>query len=78
MVLDFFRTRKDGGAKIVFDLNVRAESYGYEGERRRAMEEMISLSDIVLGSGREEFCQVTGREEIRTSLPSPSMKAIRN
>ena len=29
------------------------------------MEEMISLSDIVLGSGREEFCQVTGREEIR-------------
>lgn len=64
-VLDFFRARKDGGAKIVFDLNVRAESYGYEGERRRAMEEMISLSDIVLGSGREEFCQVTGREEIR-------------
>ena len=64
-VLDFFRVRKDGGARIVFDLNVRAESYGYEGERRRAMEEMISLSDIVLGSGREEFCQVTGREEIR-------------
>lgn len=69
-VLEFFRVRKDGGAKIVFDLNVRAESYGYEGERRRAMEEMISLSDMVLGSGREEFFQVTGREEIREAAVS--------
>lgn len=64
-VLEFFRGRKAAGAKIIFDLNVRAESYGYEGERRRAMEEMISLSDMVLGSGREEFHQVTGQEEIR-------------
>ena len=64
-VLRFFRDRKGSGAKIVFDLNVRAESYGYEGERRRAMEEMIALSDVVLGSGREEFCQVTGRHDIR-------------
>ena len=64
-VLDFFRKRKADGAMIVFDLNVRAESYGYEGERKRAMEEMIRLSDILLGSGRDEFCQVTGREEIR-------------
>ena len=64
-VLEFFQGRKAAGAKIIFDLNVRAESYGYEGERRRAMEEMISLSDMVLGSGREEFHQVTGQEEIR-------------
>ena len=64
-VLQFFKDRKASGALIVFDLNVRAESYGYEGERRRAMEEMIALSDILLGSGREEFSQVTGRDEIR-------------
>lgn len=64
-VLNFFRERKKTGTKIVFDLNVRAESYGYEGERRRAMEEMIALSDILLGSGKEEFFQVTGKETIR-------------
>ena len=64
-VLDFFSRRKASGAKIIFDLNVRAESYGYEGERRRAMEEMIALSDILLGSGADEFSQVTGMEDIR-------------
>ena len=64
-VLDFFERRRESGARIVFDLNVRAESYGYEGERRFSMERMIAMSDILLGSGREEFCQVTGREKIR-------------
>ena len=64
-VLSFFEDRKAAGAKIVFDLNVRAESYGYEGERRSAMEKMISISDILLGSGAEEFGQVTGTGDIR-------------
>lgn len=64
-VLAFFKERKAEGATVVFDLNVRAESYGYEGTRKQSMEEMIALSDIVLGSGREEFCQVTGKDQIR-------------
>ena len=59
-LLEFFRRRKAAGSSIVFDLNVRAESYGLEGERKRAMDEMITLCDILLGSGREEFSQVTG------------------
>ena len=63
-VLSFFARRKAAGATIVFDLNIRAESYGYEGERRRAVEKMIALSDILLGSGAEEFSQVTGTEKI--------------
>lgn len=64
-VLSFFENRKAAGAKIVFDLNVRAESYGYEGERLSAMEKMISISDILLGSGAEEFGQVTRTGDIR-------------
>ena len=64
-VLSFFERRKAAGAKIVFDLNVRAESYGFEGERRRAIEKMISICDILLGSGLEEFSQVTGAGTIR-------------
>ncbi len=63
-VLDFFKAEKANGATIVFDLNVRAESYGYEGVRRAGMEEMIAMSDIVLGSGPEEFAQVTGSADI--------------
>ncbi len=63
-VLVFFKTEKDKGATIVFDLNVRAESYGYEGIRKTDMEEMIAMSDIVLGSGADEFRQVTGCADI--------------
>ncbi len=63
-VLDFFRSEKENGAQIVFDLNVRAESYGFEGVRRFDMEEMIAMSDIVLGSGIDEFQQVTGCADI--------------
>ena len=64
-VLEYVTGQKESGAMIVFDLNVRAESYGYEGERKASMKKMIALSDILLGSGREEFWQVTGRPEIR-------------
>jgi len=63
-VLAFFAERKKAGATIIFDLNVRAESYGYEGERKASMERMIAMSDIVLGSGSDEFYQVTGEEQI--------------
>jgi sugar/nucleoside kinase (ribokinase family) len=63
-VLRFFRRQKAQGSRIVFDLNVRAESYGYEGVRRRAMEEMISMSDIILGSGADEFSAVTGSRDL--------------
>ena len=63
-VLDFFRRQKAQGSRIVFDLNVRAESYGYEGARRSAMEDMISISDIILGSGADEFSAVTGSRDL--------------
>ena len=69
-VLEYFTKQKESGAMIVFDLNVRAESYGYEGERKASMEKMIALSDILLGSGTEEFRQVTGRPEIRDAAES--------
>ena len=62
-VLSFVRRQKERGARIVFDLNVRAESYGYVGVRKEACEEMLSLSDIVLLSGEEEFLPVTGFRE---------------
>ena len=75
-VLAFFKERKAAGAKIVFDLNVRAESYGYEGERRRAMDEMITISDILLGSGKDEFFQVTGKKEIGEAAAELSGRGV--
>ena len=63
-VLDFFRKMKKNGSTVVFDLNVRAESYGYRGTRKESFTEMIALSDIILGSGSDEFRQVTGCEDI--------------
>lgn len=51
---------KKAGSTIVFDLNVRAETYGMNRERRSAYERMLETSDIVIGSGIEEFTAVTG------------------
>ena len=73
-LLQFLTNRKEAGAMIVFDLNVRAESYGYEGERKRAMEKMIELCDILLGSGKDEFAQVTGLNNIRKAADRLQMQ----
>lgn len=51
---------KEAGSTVVFDLNCRAETYGMNSERRQAYERMIRTSDIILGSGVEEFFPVTG------------------
>ena len=51
---------KQAGSTIVFDLNVRAETYGMNRERKSAYERMIRTADIIIGSGIEEFSAVTG------------------
>ena len=48
------------GSTVVFDLNVRAESYGMNRSRRESYARMIACTDILMGSGREEFAAVTG------------------
>lgn len=48
------------GSTIVFDLNVRAETYGMNNARKAAYDRMIKTSDIIIGSGIEEFTAVTG------------------
>lgn len=51
---------KQAGSTVVFDLNVRAETYGMNRERKSAYERMIRTADIIIGSGIEEFAAVTG------------------
>ncbi len=59
---------KRAGSTVVFDLNVRAETYGMNPERRAAYDRMISLCDIVIGSGIEEFTAVTGALQIEDAV----------
>ncbi|NLA71498.1 MAG: carbohydrate kinase family protein [Clostridiaceae bacterium] len=54
-LISHLESQKRHGATIVFDLNVRAESYGLSPIRRRQFEQILELCDIVLGSGIEEF-----------------------
>ncbi len=63
-VCTFAERMKENGSVFVFDLNVRAESYGMNAERKKAYDRMISAADIILGSGAEEFAPVTGISDL--------------
>lgn len=52
------------GSTVVFDLNVRAETYGMNRSRREAYARMIACTDILTGSGCEEFAAVTGISDL--------------
>lgn len=58
----------ENGSTVVFDLNVRAETYGMNDKRRAAYERMIDASDIVIGSGPEEFNAITGEADMERSV----------
>ena len=58
----------ENGSTVVFDLNVRAETYGMNHDRRAAYERMIAASDIVIGSGPEEFNAITGEADMERSV----------
>ncbi|MBQ9327944.1 MAG: carbohydrate kinase family protein [Solobacterium sp.] len=59
---------KKNGSTVVFDLNVRAETYGMSAERKAAYDRMIAASDIIIGSGVEEFAAVTGALSLEAAV----------
>ena len=59
---------KEHGSTIVFDLNVRAETYGMNPDRKASYERMIRASDIIIGSGPEEFNAITGESDMECSV----------
>jgi sugar/nucleoside kinase (ribokinase family) len=70
---------KQAGSTIVFDLNVRSETYGMGAERRNAYMRMIESTDILIGSGVEEFAALTGEatmERAVTRLLAPGRTII--
>ncbi len=73
-VCTFAERMKQNGSVFVFDLNVRAEHYGMNAERKKAYDRMISAADIVLGSGAEEFAPVTGISDLHDAAKSIAEK----
>jgi len=69
-LLDFFRCMKENQSILVFDLNIRAESYGYQPGRRQLFEQVLQYADIILGSGIEEFGQITGKTNMKEAVES--------
>ena len=76
-VSDFFREMKETtGSVTIFDLNLRIESYGLNPLRRHYYEEMIALSDVIIGNyegelrfftssdDMEEGCRTLGQDRI--------------
>ncbi len=67
-VLSFLkRLKKKTNSILYFDLNLRIETYGLNDERRAAYEEMISMTDLLTGSGIEEFGPLAEEKELITA-----------
>lgn len=60
VLTEFVRACKKAGAKVSFDLNIRAESFGYTEGRKKIFEEMVGMSNVVFGSGLDELGVYTG------------------
>ncbi|MBU5330845.1 hypothetical protein KQI61_01415 [Anaerocolumna aminovalerica] len=73
-LLDFFKEMKENQSILVFDLNIRAESYGYQTGRRQLFEQVLEYTDIILGSGIEEFGQITGKINMKEAVESMAGK----
>lgn len=52
-------------SRFLFDLNLRAETYGLNAARREAYTRLIACSDVLLGSGIEEFGPLTEETDLR-------------
>lgn len=73
-LLNFFRRMKEKQSILAFDLNIRAESYGFHPLRRELFNEALQYADIILGSGIEEFGQITGKTNLKDAVMSLANK----
>ena len=64
-VVEFFREMKETTNSVtLFDLNLRIESYGLNDLRRHYYEEILSLSDIIIGNYQYEIDFFTSTDDI--------------
>ena len=64
-VVEFFREmRETTNSKLLFDLNLRIESYGLNDLRRHYYEEMFSLCDVLIGNYKYEMDFFTSSDDM--------------
>lgn len=51
-------------SRFLFDLNLRIETYGLSAARKEAYDRLLACSDVVLGSGIEEFGPLTKQSDL--------------
>lgn len=62
--VDFMERCRAAGAMVSFDLNLRCETFDLDKVRRRRLERAVQASNVILGSGAEEFSPLTGETDI--------------
>ena len=66
-IVDYMEKCSAAGAVVSFDLNLRVEQHGLSAERRARIERAIAASDVIFGSGEEEFFPLNGIRDMRES-----------
>lgn len=67
-VLSFMEDMKENGSVLVFDLNVREDSYGFSCDRKTLFKRMLECADVIMGSGMEEFGFVTNAKDLKNAV----------
>ncbi|MCL2695363.1 MAG: carbohydrate kinase family protein [Clostridiales bacterium] len=68
--VDFMERCSKAGAVVSFDLNLRVEDHGLNAARRARIERAIAASDVIFGSGAEEFAPLTGIKDLKQAAQS--------
>lgn len=58
------------GVRVALDLNLRVQRFGMDRERRKLLARMIGASDVVFGSGSDEFLPLTGIADVAEAAKS--------
>ena len=70
--VDFMERCSATGSVVSFDLNLRVEDHGLDAVRRARIERAVAASDVLFGSGAEEFTPLTGIKELKEAAESLS------
>lgn len=73
-IVDFMELCHKAGVIVSFDLNLRLEQFQYEGARKRKIERAVMASDVIFGSGTEEFYPLTGIHDLKESAYTLSQR----
>ncbi|MEA4911076.1 MAG: carbohydrate kinase family protein [Oscillospiraceae bacterium] len=66
-MVDYMQSCARAGAVVSFDLNLRIEQHGFDAARERLIRRAVDASDVIFGSGIEEFYPLTGLRNLRAS-----------